>query len=159
MLPDYYAILEIDFPSTQEEIKSSYRALAKRYHPDLNPASNATQRMQDLTEAYYILSSQRAKELYDIEYVLERDKKKKAEWQQENTYQQTYYADSVEFAELKEWIQKAKVKAKKYVADTIDTAKGSTIQGFSTAGKFYLYGLGFIALIFLIGLIVRLVNK
>ncbi len=51
----YHKILGVDENCSQEEIKMAYRRLAKKYHPDLNPANNAQQKFIELNEAYEIL--------------------------------------------------------------------------------------------------------
>ena len=43
---DYYAILGLECTTTLEEIKKTYRILAKQYHPDVNKAPNATENIQ-----------------------------------------------------------------------------------------------------------------
>jgi hypothetical protein len=51
-LSSYYTILEIAESADLETIKRAYRILARKYHPDLNAAPEATQRMQQINEAY-----------------------------------------------------------------------------------------------------------
>lgn len=54
---DYYAILEIDKDATEKEIKSAYRQLSKKYHPDKNAGSEeAHQKFIEVGEAYDVLS-------------------------------------------------------------------------------------------------------
>ena len=54
---DYYDILEVAKTSTDQEIKSSYRRLALKYHPDRNPGDKtAEEKFKEAAEAYAILS-------------------------------------------------------------------------------------------------------
>ena len=54
---DYYRILELQTNRvTMEEIKNSYRELAKKYHPDVNIENKeAEERFKDINEAYRVL--------------------------------------------------------------------------------------------------------
>ena len=54
---DYYKILEINFPSNEGEIKSAYRRLSLKWHPDKNPGVDTSNWMIDVNEAYYILNN------------------------------------------------------------------------------------------------------
>ena len=50
---DPFAVLGVSSSATEDEIKSAYRKLAKKYHPDLNPGDkNAEQKMREVNEAY-----------------------------------------------------------------------------------------------------------
>lgn len=63
---DYYEILSVTKTSTTDEIKSSYRKLAMKYHPDKNPGDKeAEEKFKELAEAYEILSDQNKKARYD----------------------------------------------------------------------------------------------
>jgi len=75
---DYYKILEISATATQKEIKTSYRKLAQRYHPDKNqgnPISEAY--FREVREAYGILSNPRQRESYNYERWVHRGTGKK----------------------------------------------------------------------------------
>jgi DnaJ-class molecular chaperone len=163
MLPDYYFILEIIYPSNQIEIKKNYRRLAKKWHPDINHSVDATEKMKTITEAYYVLSNVRSKQLYDEHYAQVYGNKQKTEnKQQTKNRTQDFKQDSKTSAfdtttdELFDWIDKARAKAKEYVNQTIVTTKGASAQGCKTAGKAFLIGVAFILLIILIGLFARL---
>lgn len=65
---DYYAILEIGRYSSYEDIKTAYRVLSKKWHPDLNQGKDVVQKMQDINEAYAILKDSVKKARYDFEY-------------------------------------------------------------------------------------------
>jgi len=63
---DYYEILEITRTATDQEIKSSYRKLALKYHPDRNPGDKAAEEQFKLAaEAYSILSDADKRARYD----------------------------------------------------------------------------------------------
>ncbi|WP_164918970.1 DnaJ domain-containing protein [Caproiciproducens sp. NJN-50] len=62
---DYYEILGIDEHATQEQIKASYRTLAKKYHPDVNDAPNAAAFFRLIQEAYETLSNPAQRKEYD----------------------------------------------------------------------------------------------
>lgn len=65
-MPDYYAMLEVPFTATLDQIKRSYRRLARQYHPDLNQEV-ADDRIKKLNEAYAILSDSKRRAAYDLQ--------------------------------------------------------------------------------------------
>ena len=66
MNKDLYAILGVDRSADDKKLKSAYRKLAKKYHPDANPGDkNAEQKFKDVGEAYAILSDPEKRKLYD----------------------------------------------------------------------------------------------
>ena len=69
MIKDYYLILDISYPSSQEEIKTAFRRQAMRWHPDKNIGKDTNAIMQDIVEAYEVLINPVAKQLYDSEYL------------------------------------------------------------------------------------------
>lgn len=63
---DYYKILGIDKNASESEIKSAYRKLAKKYHPDLNPNNaKAQEKFKEVNEAYEVLGNTDKKKKYD----------------------------------------------------------------------------------------------
>jgi molecular chaperone DnaJ len=63
---DYYEILEISRTASETEIKSAYRKLAMKYHPDRNPGDRvAEERFKEAAEAYAILADAEKRSLYD----------------------------------------------------------------------------------------------
>jgi len=63
---DYYKLLGVNRKSTQSEIKSNFRKLAKQYHPDANVDSKEAEEMfKDLNEAYNVLMDKEKKKKYD----------------------------------------------------------------------------------------------
>ena len=66
VLKDYYEILGVPKEASQNEIKSSFRTLAKKYHPDLNPDDKeAEQRFKEINEAYEVLGNPEKRNRYD----------------------------------------------------------------------------------------------
>jgi DnaJ-class molecular chaperone len=62
---DYYEILGIKRGASEAEIKSAYRKLARKFHPDVNKTKNAEQKFKDLNEAYEVLSDKTKRQRYD----------------------------------------------------------------------------------------------
>lgn len=62
---NYYEILGVSINSSTEEIKVSYRKLARKYHPDINKDPEAIQKFKDITEAYETLSNNIEREKYN----------------------------------------------------------------------------------------------
>jgi curved DNA-binding protein CbpA len=70
-LPNYYAILEVSTDASPEEIKHSYRRLARLCHPDISKGIN-DQYIKQLNEAYTVLSDVAKRTAYDIKRLEEQ---------------------------------------------------------------------------------------
>ena len=63
---DYYEVLGVDRGADDSTIKSAYRKLAKKYHPDVNPGDKeAEKKFKEASEAYAILSDPQKRKQYD----------------------------------------------------------------------------------------------
>ena len=63
---DFYDVLGVSKNASPEELKSAYRKLAVKHHPDKNPGDKASEdKFKEAGEAYGILSDQEKKQNYD----------------------------------------------------------------------------------------------
>ncbi|KVI08118.1 hypothetical protein Ccrd_013512 [Cynara cardunculus var. scolymus] len=63
--PDYYKVLNVRKNATLQEIRSSYRALARKYHPDMNKGAGAEEKFKEIGAAYEVLSDEEKRSLFD----------------------------------------------------------------------------------------------
>mmetsp|Transcript_34728 Transcript_34728/g.73973 ORF Transcript_34728/g.73973 Transcript_34728/m.73973 type:complete len:457 (-) Transcript_34728:85-1455(-) len=63
---DFYNILGVSRSADKAEIKSAYRKLAKKFHPDANPGKDTTTEFQEVNRAYEILSDEDKRKKYDM---------------------------------------------------------------------------------------------
>ena len=62
---DYYEILGVSRDADASAIKSAYRKLARKYHPDVNKTKEAEEKFKDINEAYEVLSDKNKRQRYD----------------------------------------------------------------------------------------------
>ncbi len=62
---DYYEVLGVDKNASEAEIKSAFRKLAKKYHPDVSKEENAAEKFKEAQEAYAVLSDEQRRKQYD----------------------------------------------------------------------------------------------
>jgi curved DNA-binding protein len=62
---DYYKALSVTRDATPEEIKRAFRKAARKYHPDINKASEAEKMFKDVNEAYEVLKDPEKRAAYD----------------------------------------------------------------------------------------------
>ena len=62
---DYYEVLGVDKNATEADIKSAFRKLAKKYHPDVSKEPDAAEKFKEAQEAYAVLSDKEKRAQYD----------------------------------------------------------------------------------------------
>lgn len=62
---DYYEVLGLQKNASQDEIKSQYRKLALKFHPDRNKSADASEHFKEISEAYAVLSDPEKRKIYD----------------------------------------------------------------------------------------------
>ena len=62
---DYYEVIGVSKSASADEIKSQYRKLALKFHPDRNKSKDAQEHFKEISEAYAVLSDSGKRQLYD----------------------------------------------------------------------------------------------
>lgn len=144
MFKDYYKILGISKLASSQEIKSAYRAMSMRWHPDKNPNADVTNIMQDINEAYTILKDENKRERYDKEYDIffEQSSTEPFEQRVNDSSEKYEYHYDVQDDTLREDIADARRYAKDLVNEFFKSFKKASQDAASGAweeAKVYIY--------------------
>lgn len=86
----YYDVLGVAQKASEEEIKSSFRQLAKKFHPDKNKSAGASEKFREVYIAYDILSDTYKRKVYDLLLI------RRKQILNEKQYKPNYYRASPE---------------------------------------------------------------
>ena len=148
MFVDYYKVLGVDVSASAEEIKSAYRSLSKKWHPDLNPNKDVTDIMQKINEAYCILGNPQKRERYNVEYLKYQEFCKQTIIKHETNHGSNY--DSTESStssgreynvtdeNVKNDIEYARKRAKEYVDEFLKGVKENNRKAIKSGGCTFL---------------------
>lgn len=145
MFCDYYSVLDIPQSATKSDIRQAYKRAATRWHPDKNPGIDTTRQMQQINEAYLILSDEEARIRYDQEYVKWREVFDGAQADRSGTQDDFDPFDFKDFAPddelLRKWMLNARRQAITLASNVIDDVNGSTKAALSGCWSHLKYGL------------------
>ncbi len=129
---DYYAILELKTNRvTIDQIKNSYRELAKKYHPDVNISNKAAEdRFKDINEAYRVLSEPVSKRKYDRMWNNYIGNKKRKEFEESKRASNSAFSDffNMFFGSIKEDKETKKNKNAPVKGENIETEINISIE-------------------------------
>lgn len=99
---DYYKIMGLERGASQEDIKRTYRKLARKYHPDVSKEANAEDKFKELGEAYDVLRDPEKRSKYDKygEYWKEQGQGFKPQAGQQQHYQHFDEGQTADFEEF-----------------------------------------------------------
>ena len=85
-----YGVLDVRRTASAKEIKSAWRKMAKRWHPDVNQDPDASEMMKKINDAYEVLSDARMRKKYDAGLRLEESVKKKKKYDFKSVWTAVY---------------------------------------------------------------------
>lgn len=91
-LKDYYTILGVKPTDDLKTIKTAYRRLARKYHPDVSKEANAEARFKDLAEAWEVLKDDQRRAEYDQRWQHRNDPRMDPHMGRQQTQQETQYS-------------------------------------------------------------------
>lgn len=145
---DYYELLELKPPATQEEIKKAYRTASLKWHPDTNLGTDTTEIMQLINEAYLILKDEEAKSKYDNVYShFKQQQSQEPDLQPDSMpgsekfeFDSKRYEYNYEFSDetLKQWMSNARRQSHSMTEEMIDELRGATKEAGKSIGNAFL---------------------
>jgi curved DNA-binding protein len=140
---DYYKTMGVERTATADEIRKSYRKLARKYHPDVSKEPDAERRMQEVNEANDVLSDPEKRAAYDqlaAQHQAGRDFRPPPNWDEGFEFSDGGYAGSGDYSDFFTSLFKRPGRGRhtgsfqgrgedhhaKIMIDLVDTYKGAT---------------------------------
>jgi len=145
MFKDYYKILGIQQSASAEEVKSAYRSMSIKWHPDKNQGVDVTHIMQDINEAYAILKDPDKRLRYDREYLSFQEQRYSHQVQPNDNASSSNswdYNYEVRDEDLRDDIKEARQTAEELVNEflnSLKTASKQAVKGAWDGAKGYIY--------------------
>jgi hypothetical protein len=105
MMADLYAVLGVSRTASSSEIKSAYRRLARRYHPDVNSDPAAPAKFAQINEAYHMLVDPERRRSYDRTGVSPSSAARRANHAAARAARKAYYQERADRI-VNEWLQR-----------------------------------------------------
>jgi len=145
MAKNYYKILGINKDANNQEIKSAYRELAKRWHPDICKEPNAHEMFIEISEAYEILVDPSKRQQYDRYFNYEQQSKGQSYRDTQNERNRQYENTDANYDNYRRAQEEARRKAEEYASSDIEdllyTLFGIVFKIGEQAAKTVIYGL------------------
>ena len=125
-MPNHYQTLGLSHEASADDIKSAYRSLAKKYHPDVSHLPDAEDRFIDITEAYEILSDPVKRRRYDL--TRHSPSPRMARARKQAAYEE--YVKKQQESAREKAKEYSKVKYQKFDHEYFDTAAGYFLPKF-----------------------------
>src|SRR5947209_4865493 len=140
---DYYKILGLDKKASEKDIKSAYRKLARKYHPDVNPGDAAAEaKFKEINEAQAVLTDPEKRKKYDALGPDWQKRFQQAGYHPGGTYTYTTSGNAADFSDFFETLfgqQRGSTSGGGFEFDLgsiFGRGKGKRAQSQSTTGMF-----------------------
>ena len=116
---DLYKTLGLTFQASQAEIKSAFRKLARKYHPDVATSDSTAEKFKEIKEAYDILSDEESRKKYDVLHGYYQDRLRR-EYEEKQRQKSQEYSEYIARARQRAQNEKKNESFTNAVNDALD---------------------------------------
>ncbi len=134
---DYYKIMGLSRNATQDEVKRSYRKLARKYHPDVSKERDAETKFKELGEAYEVLKDPQKRAAYDklgANWKAGEEFRPPPNWRENVDFEGADFAGGAAFSDFFEQL----FGRAGFQQSTGRTTRGAQVQGQDSHAKIYI---------------------